>query len=85
MSEPTTISFYATQELKERLEQAAAAEGRSVSNFLRRFFEQHLPPEASCTHCGAPTIDQPCPVCSSEIDQPNDDPMPLEPAGSSLA
>ncbi len=72
MSEPTTISFYATQELKERLERAAAAEGRSVSNFLRRFFEQHLPPEA------------PRPTCSPGISQLNDDPGTPEQASSSL-
>jgi len=48
MPKPVTISFYANQELKQKLEQQATQENRSVSNLLRRIIDTYLntpPPE----------------------------------------
>jgi len=41
-SDRLTISFYGTVELKERLEQAAKEEDRSVSSVIRRILDAHL-------------------------------------------
>ena len=42
MPKSVTISFYADQELKQKLEQQAAQENRSVSNLLRRIIDTYF-------------------------------------------
>lgn len=75
MTKPVTISFYGTEELRNRLERTAQEQRRSVSNLLRMLIDKHIPavePAPTCPACdGTRAFPQDgvwyCPDCGEKI------------------